>query len=81
MVNSPSNKLDPSRPAPVQRWSIGVGLRPRADLISALVAHVMTQPEIRDGKIKSLRDRIARGNYSISEVQLVDALLHDLAEN
>ncbi len=45
--------------------------------LSSLVDQVNTSPEIREEKVKALRDSISSGTYEVSPESLADAIMRD----
>ena len=45
--------------------------------LSSLVNHVKSSPEIREEKVKALRDSISSGTYEVSPEALADAIMRD----
>jgi flagellar biosynthesis anti-sigma factor FlgM len=46
--------------------------------MQSLAAHVLAQPDIRETKVRSLRQAIGNGEYSVPAGQVADALVSDL---
>lgn len=47
--------------------------------LQSLEAQAMAQPEIREQKVEALRQAIGKGKYAVSEVQIADAMISELA--
>ena|SRR5205085_11674968 len=47
--------------------------------IRNLENHVIAQPEVRQEKVDSLRQTLGKGEYSVSDGQIADAIFADLA--
>lgn len=47
--------------------------------IQALATQVLAQPEVRQQKVDLLRQSLGKGEYAVSEGQVADAIIADLA--
>lgn len=47
--------------------------------VKALEAEVLAQPEVRQQKVELLRQALGKGEYAVSEGQIADAIIADLA--
>jgi flagellar biosynthesis anti-sigma factor FlgM len=47
--------------------------------VQSLEAEVMAQPEIRQQKVGALQSRLATGQYTVSDAQLAQAIVDELA--
>ena len=46
--------------------------------VRALASQVLAQPEVRQQRVELLRQSLGKGEYSVSDTQLADAILADL---
>src|SRR5215813_118190 len=47
--------------------------------VRALESQVLAQPEVRQEKVDQLRQAVGKGEYAVSDGQIADAMLADLA--
>ena len=47
--------------------------------VGALASQVLAQPEVRQQRVDLLRQSVGKGEYSVSDNQLADAIIADLS--
>src|SRR5205085_4127705 len=47
--------------------------------VRTLEAHVLSQPEVRQERVELLRQSLGKGEYAVSDGQIADAMLADMA--
>lgn len=72
---APASDQNRSETAPVDRARFSFD----NTRVRALEAQVLAQPEIRQERVDALRQAVGKGEYAVSDGQVADAMLADLA--
>jgi len=81
--NSKTNRAGQSPPTPAQTGGTAGTDQTRFSFdqarVQSLEAEVMAQPEIREQKVGSLQKLLVTGRYTVSDAQVAQAMVDELA--